>query len=92
MFVHVLWVCPQHTLFIFFILISHLMITISKLICLISLCRGVGYPDLWPSLSCKEPLDVSKNFTFDVVSGILTGQFYDERFNLSQVLDATNSI
>ncbi|XP_057522383.1 beta-hexosaminidase 1 [Amaranthus tricolor] len=33
---------------------------------------GVGYPDLWPSLSCKEPLDVSKNFTFDVVSGILT--------------------
>ncbi|KNA20214.1 hypothetical protein SOVF_054390 isoform B [Spinacia oleracea] len=33
---------------------------------------GVGYPDLWPSSSCKEPLDVSKNFTFDVVSGILT--------------------
>ncbi|KAL9226095.1 hypothetical protein vseg_001945 [Gypsophila vaccaria] len=32
---------------------------------------GVGYPDLWPSSSCKEPLDVSKNFTFDVVSGIL---------------------
>uniref|UniRef100_A0A803M2S7 beta-N-acetylhexosaminidase n=1 Tax=Chenopodium quinoa TaxID=63459 RepID=A0A803M2S7_CHEQI len=34
--------------------------------------KGVGYPDLWPSSSCKEPLDVSKNFTFDVVSGILT--------------------
>ncbi|KAL6958171.1 Beta-hexosaminidase 1 [Sarracenia purpurea var. burkii] len=33
---------------------------------------GVGYPDLWPSLSCREPLDVSKNFTFDVISGILT--------------------
>ncbi|KAL2555808.1 Beta-hexosaminidase 1 [Forsythia ovata] len=33
---------------------------------------GVGYPDLWPSPSCKEPLDVSKNFTFDVVSGILS--------------------
>ncbi|GAB2216073.1 hypothetical protein Droror1_Dr00023840 [Drosera rotundifolia] len=32
---------------------------------------GVGYPDLWPSSSCREPLDVSKNFTFDVVSGIL---------------------
>lgn len=33
---------------------------------------GAGYPDLWPSLTCREPLDVSKNFTFDVVSGILT--------------------
>ncbi|XP_022863848.1 beta-hexosaminidase 1 [Olea europaea var. sylvestris] len=32
---------------------------------------GVGYPDLWPSPSCKEPLDVSKNFTFNVISGIL---------------------
>ncbi|XP_059666199.1 beta-hexosaminidase 1 [Cornus florida] len=33
---------------------------------------GAGYPDLWPSPSCREPLDVTKNFTFDVVSGILT--------------------
>ncbi|KAB1217975.1 Beta-hexosaminidase 1 [Morella rubra] len=33
---------------------------------------GTGYPDLWPSPSCREPLDVTKNFTFDVVSGILT--------------------
>ncbi|GAB4854860.1 Beta-hexosaminidase 1 [Ancistrocladus abbreviatus] len=33
---------------------------------------GAGYPDLWPSPSCREPLDVAKNFTFDVVSGILT--------------------
>jgi hexosaminidase len=33
---------------------------------------GDGYPDLWPSSTCKEPLDVSKNSTFDVVSGILT--------------------
>ncbi|KAL3523769.1 hypothetical protein ACH5RR_016603 [Cinchona calisaya] len=32
---------------------------------------GKGYPDLWPSSSCTEPLDVSKNFTFDVISGIL---------------------
>lgn len=32
---------------------------------------GVGYPDLWPSPSCKEPLDVSKNYTFDVIAGIL---------------------
>lgn len=33
---------------------------------------GTGYPDLWPSHSCKEPLDVAKEFTFDVISGILT--------------------
>ncbi|KAJ6900462.1 beta-hexosaminidase 1 [Populus alba x Populus x berolinensis] len=33
---------------------------------------GTGYPDLWPSPSCREPLDVSKNFTFDVISGIMT--------------------
>ncbi|KAL8050352.1 hypothetical protein ABFX02_06G077400 [Erythranthe guttata] len=33
---------------------------------------GTGYPDLWPSASCKEPLDVSKNFTFDLISGILS--------------------
>ncbi|KAL6290868.1 hypothetical protein ACE6H2_008378 [Prunus campanulata] len=33
---------------------------------------GTGYPNLWPSASCKEPLDVSKSSTFDVVSGILT--------------------
>ncbi|RAL51230.1 hypothetical protein DM860_010732 [Cuscuta australis] len=32
---------------------------------------GTGYPDLWPSPTCREPLDVSKNFTFDVVSGII---------------------
>ncbi|RZB54133.1 beta-hexosaminidase 1-like [Glycine soja] len=32
---------------------------------------GAGYPDLWPSPYCREPLDVSKNFTFDVISGIL---------------------
>nr|GLL27906.1 beta-hexosaminidase 1 [Ipomoea trifida] len=32
---------------------------------------GKGYPDLWPSPNCTEPLDVSKNFTFDVISGIL---------------------
>ncbi|XP_006857676.2 beta-hexosaminidase 1 [Amborella trichopoda] len=32
---------------------------------------GAGYPDLWPSATCREPLDVSKNFTFDVISSIL---------------------
>lgn len=33
---------------------------------------GVGYPDLWPSPTCREPLDVSKNFTFDLITGMLT--------------------
>ncbi|KAK4279455.1 hypothetical protein QN277_011237 [Acacia crassicarpa] len=33
---------------------------------------GVGYPELWPAPSCREPLDVSKKFTFDLFSGILT--------------------
>nr|XP_010937791.3 LOW QUALITY PROTEIN: beta-hexosaminidase 1 [Elaeis guineensis] len=33
---------------------------------------GVGYPNLWPSRNCTEPLDVAKNFTFEVISGILT--------------------
>ncbi|GMJ09531.1 beta-hexosaminidase 1 [Hibiscus trionum] len=33
---------------------------------------GAGYPDLWPSSSCREPLDVSKNFTFELISGILS--------------------
>jgi hexosaminidase len=34
---------------------------------------GNGYPKLWPSPSCTEPLDVSSNFTFEVISGILSG-------------------
>lgn len=32
---------------------------------------GAGYPKLWPTPNCTEPLDVSKDFTFEVVSGIL---------------------
>jgi hypothetical protein len=38
-------------------------------------CRGVGYPDLWPSVDCREPLDVSKNFTFEVIASMLAGKF-----------------
>lgn len=33
---------------------------------------GVGYPSLWPSPECKEPLDVSSDFTFQVIDGILS--------------------
>ncbi|KAI4382849.1 hypothetical protein MLD38_008758 [Melastoma candidum] len=33
---------------------------------------GKGYPQLWPSSSCREPLDVSNNFTFDLISGMLS--------------------
>lgn len=32
---------------------------------------GVGYPELWPTSKCIEPLDVSSNFTFDVINGII---------------------
>ncbi|KAK8964333.1 Beta-hexosaminidase 1 [Platanthera guangdongensis] len=33
---------------------------------------SVGYPDLSPSSNCLEPLDFTKEDTFDVISGILT--------------------
>ncbi|KAG9446858.1 hypothetical protein H6P81_012986 [Aristolochia fimbriata] len=33
---------------------------------------GFGYPSLWPSSDCQQPLDVSNEFTFQVVSGILS--------------------
>lgn len=32
---------------------------------------GRGYPELWPSQTCQEPLDVSNNFTFETVDAIL---------------------
>lgn len=33
---------------------------------------GVGYPSLWPSANCTQPLDVSNEFTFKVIDGILS--------------------
>ncbi|KAA8538832.1 hypothetical protein F0562_025524 [Nyssa sinensis] len=33
---------------------------------------GTGYPSLWPSKDCQEPLDVSNEFTFKVIDGILS--------------------
>ncbi|GFP95757.1 beta-hexosaminidase 3 [Phtheirospermum japonicum] len=33
---------------------------------------GVGYPSLWPSRDCKEPLDVSNEFTFKLIDGTLS--------------------
>ncbi|XP_073000288.1 beta-hexosaminidase 3 [Typha latifolia] len=33
---------------------------------------GVGYPSLWPSSNCQEPLDVSNEFSFKVLDGILS--------------------
>ncbi|EXC25311.1 Beta-hexosaminidase subunit [Morus notabilis] len=38
-----------------------------------ALSWGIGYPSLWPSKTCQEPLDVSSEFTFKVISGILSG-------------------
>lgn len=37
--------------------------------------RGKGYPYLWPSTDCQQPLDVSKESTFEVIDGILSGDF-----------------
>ncbi|KAM6573792.1 hypothetical protein CsatA_017872 [Cannabis sativa] len=34
---------------------------------------GNGYPSLWPSKDCQEPLDVSNDFTFKLIDGILSG-------------------
>ncbi|MFS8012133.1 putative beta-N-acetylhexosaminidase [Helianthus anomalus] len=33
---------------------------------------GIGYPALWPSKTCREPLDVSNDFTFKLINGILS--------------------
>ncbi|XP_024542689.1 beta-hexosaminidase 3 isoform X2 [Selaginella moellendorffii] len=33
---------------------------------------GVGYPELWPSGNCTQPLDVSSEFTFEVIEGIIS--------------------
>ncbi|XP_044508140.1 beta-hexosaminidase 3-like [Mangifera indica] len=33
---------------------------------------GVGYPSLWPSNDCQQPLDISNEFTFKVIDGILS--------------------
>ncbi|GBG59262.1 hypothetical protein CBR_g32277 [Chara braunii] len=32
---------------------------------------GVGYQELWPSAACREPLDLTKNFTFELLNGVL---------------------
>lgn len=37
-----------------------------------ALSWGTGYPSLWPSVDCKEPLDVSNEFTFKLIDGILS--------------------
>lgn len=37
-----------------------------------ALSWGVGYPLLWPSKDCQQPLDVSNEFTFKVIDGILS--------------------
>ncbi|GAB2277138.1 Beta-hexosaminidase 3 [Dionaea muscipula] len=33
---------------------------------------GFGYPALWPSANCMQPLDVSNEFTFKLIDGILS--------------------
>ncbi|XP_031120126.1 beta-hexosaminidase 3 [Ipomoea triloba] len=43
---------------------------------------GVGYPKLWPSKDCQQPLDVSSDFTFKVINGILSdfGKIFKYKF------------
>ncbi|KAL4562434.1 hypothetical protein LXL04_034637 [Taraxacum kok-saghyz] len=33
---------------------------------------GVGYPELWTSKNCTEPLDVRNEFTFKLINGVLS--------------------
>ncbi|KAK2635112.1 hypothetical protein Ddye_029904 [Dipteronia dyeriana] len=37
-----------------------------------ALSWGKGYPSLWPSKDCQQPLDVSNEFSFKVIDGILS--------------------
>ncbi|KAG8380367.1 hypothetical protein BUALT_Bualt06G0008100 [Buddleja alternifolia] len=37
-----------------------------------ALSWGIGYHALWPSTDCREPLDVSNEFTFKLIDGILS--------------------
>ncbi|XP_020532041.1 beta-hexosaminidase 3, partial [Amborella trichopoda] len=37
-----------------------------------ALSWGIGYPSLWPSSDCQQPLDVSNEFTFKVIDSILS--------------------
>ncbi|XVF30211.1 hypothetical protein REPUB_Repub16aG0038000 [Reevesia pubescens] len=37
-----------------------------------ALSWGIGYPSLWPSKDCQQPLDISNEFTFKVIDGILS--------------------
>ncbi|XAR65834.1 Beta-N-acetylhexosaminidase [Bertholletia excelsa] len=37
-----------------------------------ALSWGLGYPSLWPAKDCQQPLDVSNEFTFEVIDGILS--------------------
>ncbi|KAK1559277.1 hypothetical protein Q3G72_012727 [Acer saccharum] len=37
-----------------------------------ALSWGRGYPSLWPSKDCQQPLDVSNEFSFKVIDGILS--------------------
>ena len=56
-----------------FIFLKHLQIHLLFIELEIFSYRGVGYPSLWPSQSCREPLDVSNEFSFKVIDGILSG-------------------
>ncbi|KAK1583115.1 hypothetical protein Q3G72_021126 [Acer saccharum] len=39
-----------------------------------ALSWGNGYPSLWPSKDCQQPLVVNNEFSFKVIDGILSGK------------------
>jgi len=54
-------------------------------------CRGLKYPQLWPSPHCNEPLDMSKEFAFDVIDGILTSLLYYMLIRVSVIFNFQHS-
>ncbi|MQL76171.1 hypothetical protein Taro_008578 [Colocasia esculenta] len=48
----------------------------------VDIVQGIGYPSLWPSSTCQQPLDVSNEFTFKVIDGILSDFSKVFKFNV----------
>lgn len=62
--------------------ISHIPKRSTNLVHL-SCFKSVGYLSLWSSASCKESLDVSSDFTFQVIKRRLAGHGLDEGLRLA---------
>ncbi len=58
---------------------------------LLGVFRGLEYPQLWPSPHCNKHLNVSKEFTFDVIDGIHTSLLYYVLTCVSVILNFQHS-